>query len=302
MKLPRATDVFGAVRRIVRGPIDDLKVDPVIVRLQERLRASEEALRIAKRDLQDLTFVVDDQARKRINNAGPQRIGVDDVERLFRAGERAFEDAYTRSGWKEEMSCPYDVSSIDGHWWTRGYAYAARLIRAIEAEKALKQDSPPSSPPASSFTSGPTAPTKPARERLAAERPAVTHRFALKDEGTAVRIYITAGMYPDGRLGEVFLVADSQGSFVSGLFDAIATLISITLQHGVPLNAITSKFRHTRFPPATITEGAPDIRGATSVLDYLGAWLDLRYPGGFASAEVVRTHDLASGERFEEKK
>ena len=35
--------------------------------------------------------------------------------------------------------CPYDEDSLAAHWWTRGYAYAVRNLRAIVAEAALRE-------------------------------------------------------------------------------------------------------------------------------------------------------------------
>lgn len=36
------------------------------------------------------------------------------------------------------MQCPYVDSNPLRHWWTRGYSYEARLLRAIEAEQRLR--------------------------------------------------------------------------------------------------------------------------------------------------------------------
>ena len=34
---------------------------------------------------------------------------------------------------------PYAAGSVAHHWWTRGFAHATRLLRAIEAERSLAQ-------------------------------------------------------------------------------------------------------------------------------------------------------------------
>ena len=137
------------------------------------------------------------------------------------------------------------------------------------------------------------------REKLPKERHAITHQFALAETDNPskrTRVYIHAGMHPDGRLGEVFLVASKEGSFVSALFDTIALLISIALQHGVPLQQITRKLRFGRFEPSVVVDGAPDIPQAASLLDYIGRYLDLRFPEGRAAGEVA---ELVSGERYD---
>jgi ribonucleoside-diphosphate reductase alpha chain len=91
-----------------------------------------------------------------------------------------------------------------------------------------------------------TEPAKPYRRRLPDERPAITHKFSIAGhEG-----YLTVGMFEDGKPGEIFIVMAKEGSIVSGLMDAFATAISMTLQYGVPLKVLVDKFSHARFEPA----------------------------------------------------
>src|SRR5712691_2426313 len=72
---------------------------------------------------------------------------------------------------------------------------------------------------------------RPARRKLPDERRAITHKFSIAGhEG-----YITVGMYEDSKPGEIFLVMAKEGSTISGLMDAFATSISMSLQYGVPL-------------------------------------------------------------------
>ena len=94
--------------------------------------------------------------------------------------------------------------------------------------------------------------------------------------------YLTMGTYSDGKLGEIFLKIDKKGSFTSGIMDGLMLILSIGLQHGVPLGVFTKHFRHTKFLPAGMTEGAPsEIKGfSDSILDYLGKYLEYRYPNG----------------------
>jgi ribonucleoside-diphosphate reductase alpha chain len=52
------------------------------------------------------------------------------------------------------------------------------------------------------------------------------------------------------------------------VMDAFSMAISIALQYGVPLETYVSKFVNMRFEPAGMTDD-PDVRMATSVVDYL---------------------------------
>ena len=88
--------------------------------------------------------------------------------------------------------------------------------------------------------------------------------------------YLTAGSYPDDGLGEIFVKLGKQGSTLAGVMDAFSMSISVGLQYGIPLEFYVSKFSNLRFEPAGMTDD-PDIRIATSVMDYLFRRLALDY-------------------------
>jgi ribonucleoside-diphosphate reductase alpha chain len=118
-------------------------------------------------------------------------------------------------------------------------------------------------------------PPRARRHRLPAERASLTHKFKVGNhEG-----YITVGLYPDGKPGEIFITMAKEGSTVSGVMDCFATAISIALQHGVSLNLLCEKFKHTRFEPSGWT-GNTDINYASSMMDYIFRWLELRFING----------------------
>ncbi|GAA0272757.1 vitamin B12-dependent ribonucleotide reductase [Actinomadura nitritigenes] len=109
-----------------------------------------------------------------------------------------------------------------------------------------------------------SAAPRPVRKRLPKQRPATVTRFSVAGaEG-----YMTASSYPDDGLGEVFLKLGKQGSTLAGVMDAFSMAISISLQYGVPLETWVEKFTNMRFEPAGMTDD-PDIRMATSVMDYI---------------------------------
>jgi ribonucleoside-diphosphate reductase alpha chain len=117
-----------------------------------------------------------------------------------------------------------------------------------------------------------TAGPLPTREFLPDERRSITHKFHVGDQEG----YLTVGLYPDGRPGELFVKINKEGSMVSGLTDAVAKLASIALQFGVPLKDLAPKMRNTRFEPYGPT-GNPEIPWATSVVDYVFHWLERKF-------------------------
>lgn len=112
----------------------------------------------------------------------------------------------------------------------------------------------------------------PLRERLPDTRRSVTHKFSINGhEG-----YITVGLYEDGRPGELFIKTAKEGSTLSGLFDTIGILTSLALQYGVPVERLATKFAHMQFEPSGWTKN-PDIRDATSIVDYIFRWMALEF-------------------------
>ena len=113
----------------------------------------------------------------------------------------------------------------------------------------------------------------PARKRMPRERQSITHKFSLGGhEG-----YITAGMYDDGTVGEIFLTdIGKEGSTLRGMMNSFATAISLSLQYGVPLETLVRKFAYMRFEPEGITTN-PEIPFAKSMPDYIMRWLASRF-------------------------
>lgn len=125
---------------------------------------------------------------------------------------------------------------------------------------------------AKEMASATSKPSDAVRRRLPDERRAITHHFSIGgQEG-----YLTVGVYEDGSPGEIFVRMAKEGSTVSGLMDGLATVVSLALQHGIPLRVLCTKLSHMRFEPSGWT-GNPKIGFAKSILDYIARWLELRF-------------------------
>ena len=161
---------------------------------------------------------------------------------------------------------------------------ASKNDDAVKGHRGLRASAAGTGTPAAA----PVAPDgTPRRHKLPDERRAITHKFSVGGhEG-----YITVGLYEDGTPGEIFLTMAKEGSTISGLMDSFATAISLTLQYGVPLEALVEKFSHMRFEPSGYTKN-PEIPIAKSLVDYLFRWLaskfltaDLKEKAGVISRE-----------------
>jgi ribonucleoside-diphosphate reductase alpha chain len=123
--------------------------------------------------------------------------------------------------------------------------------------------------------------TQPLRRRLPETRKAVTHKFDIAGhEG-----YLTVGLFEDDSPGELFITMAKEGSTIGGLMDSVATLTSMALQYGVPLDALVKKFSHQRFEPSGFTKN-PNIRNCSSIPDYVFRWMSQTFaPGKSETAE-----------------
>ncbi len=117
------------------------------------------------------------------------------------------------------------------------------------------------------------------RRNMPDTRMSLTHKFEIAGhEG-----YITVGLYPDGQPGELFVQMSKEGSTIGGLMDTVATLTSIALQYGVPLEQMVKKFAYQRFEPSGYTSN-PEIRTAYSISDYVFRWMGCQFIDGYRKA------------------
>jgi ribonucleoside-diphosphate reductase alpha chain len=166
-----------------------------------------------------------------------------------------------------------DIAEAYMDGWKKGlkalaiYRDGSKTAQALSTKASEKKSEP------AVVTNLEGAPPEPQRTRMPQERESITHKFRIgMQEG-----YITAGKYPDGSVGEIFLTdIGKEGSTIKGLMNAFATAISIGLQYGVPLEVFVNKFSYVRFEPEGITTN-PEIPFAKSMPDYIMRWLASRF-------------------------
>lgn len=111
------------------------------------------------------------------------------------------------------------------------------------------------------------------RERLPKRRESVTYSLELDSQ----KLHVDLGLYPDGRVGELFVDASKVGSAMQTALEAWAMAVSKGLQHGVLLREFTRTLAGTRETPVFVQcEVVPAIHGTRvlSTWDALARLLD----------------------------
>lgn len=119
----------------------------------------------------------------------------------------------------------------------------------------------------------------PHRRPMPTERQGITHKVEITDEasGHLQEGYITANVYEDGTLGEIFLQGwGKAGSTQEGWVQLSAILLSTAIQYGAEFPVLARKISHMKFPPSGTTNN-PEVPHCRSVPDYLMRWLVSRF-------------------------
>jgi ribonucleoside-diphosphate reductase alpha chain len=128
---------------------------------------------------------------------------------------------------------------------------------------------------------------KPIRRPMPAKR----HGFTQEGRVAGHKIYLRTGDYADGTLGEIFIDMHKEGAAFRSLVNCFAIAISKGLQYGVPLEEFVDTFTFQRFEPQGMVEGHPNIKIATSIIDYVFRVLGYEYLGRTDFVQVKPIHN-----------
>ena len=101
--------------------------------------------------------------------------------------------------------------------------------------------------------------------------------FTQKGRVGGQTIFVRTGEYGDGTLGEIFIDMHKEGASFRSLMNCFSIAVSVGLQYGVPLEEFVDKFAFTRFEPSGMVEGHPNVKNATSIVDYIFRLLGFEY-------------------------
>jgi ribonucleoside-diphosphate reductase alpha chain len=100
------------------------------------------------------------------------------------------------------------------------------------------------------------------------------------------KVFLRTGEYDDGSLGEIFIDMHKEGAAFRSLMNCFAMAVSVGLQYGVPLETYVEQFTFTRFEPHGVVGGHPNIKFATSIVDYIFRVLGVEYLKRYDFAQV----------------
>ena len=108
-------------------------------------------------------------------------------------------------------------------------------------------------------------------------------------------VFVRTGEYEDGTLGEIFVDMHKEGATFRSLMNCFAIAVSVGLQYGVPLEEYVEKFTFTRFEPAGMVMGHPNIKSSTSIIDFIFRLLGYEYQNRTDLVHVITEQKAITG-------
>ncbi|MEE8433616.1 MAG: vitamin B12-dependent ribonucleotide reductase, partial [bacterium] len=133
--------------------------------------------------------------------------------------------------------------------------------------------------------------------RFRRELPRRRTGFTLEASVAGHKVFLRTGEYENGELGEIFIDMYKEGAAYRSMMNSFAQAISTGLQHGVPLEKYVKMYTFTRFEPYGMTDH-PNVRTATSILDFIFRILGMEYLGRDDLVHVKPEVEPLSDERF----
>ncbi|MCB9595740.1 MAG: vitamin B12-dependent ribonucleotide reductase [Sandaracinaceae bacterium] len=192
----------------------------------------------------------------------PNESTVEDVERIY------------YEGWKLGLKAVA--------LYRDGCKASQPLSSGAEKEKEEEVEAKPAIAPVAAAPKHELTPPKTVRHRLPKKRSGFTQEARIGGH----KVFLRSGEYQDGSLGEIFVDMHKEGAAFRSLMNCFAISVSMGLQHGVPLSSYVDQFTFTRFEPGGMVQGHPNIKFATSIIDYVFRVLGVEYLQRYDFAQV----------------
>ncbi|HZK34041.1 MAG TPA: vitamin B12-dependent ribonucleotide reductase [Bacillota bacterium] len=121
----------------------------------------------------------------------------------------------------------------------------------------------------------------PIRVKAQGRRAGYTHSAKIGD----IELYITINFYTDGRIAELFISTDKEGTVVKGLLASLSKAISNMLQYNIPAKDISRMLRGQQYEPSGFVSRHPFIKQASSISDLVSKIIDIEL-GDYSRCQV----------------
>ncbi|HHU07837.1 MAG TPA: vitamin B12-dependent ribonucleotide reductase [Clostridiaceae bacterium] len=130
--------------------------------------------------------------------------------------------------------------------------------------------------------------SEPVRQRIKPRgiRSGVTHPAQIED----IKVYITVNRDEEGKITEIFMTTDREGTLITGLLNSLSKTISVMLQYDIPTEQISKMLRGQKFEPYGFVQRHPHIKYCTSVSDLISKVLDIE-SGDYSRVQVKPTQE-----------
>lgn len=123
---------------------------------------------------------------------------------------------------------------------------------------------------------------KPAqRKRIVGIRDGRTHLAQID----GVKIYTTVNRNDAGKISELFVTTDREGTTIMGLLNSLSKTISVMLQYGIPPESISKMLRGQMYEPYGFVQSHPNIKYVTSISDLISKVIDIEL-GDYTRVQV----------------
>jgi ribonucleoside-diphosphate reductase alpha chain len=191
-----------------------------------------------------------------------------------------------------------EVQAIYEEGWKLGLKAVALYRDGCKASQPLSTSSKERSEEKESIAPVAAAAARPSSaairpEGLRVRLPKKRHGFTQEAHVGGHKVFLRTGEYEDGTLGEIFIDMHKEGAAFRSLMNCFAMAVSVGLQYGVPLETFVEQFTFTRFEPHGVVSGHPNIKFATSIVDYIFRVIGVEYLKRYDFAQVKPAEEVS---------
>lgn len=119
------------------------------------------------------------------------------------------------------------------------------------------------------------------RDKPLGIRVGTTHPAQIDD----VKIYTTVNRDENGKICEIYITTDREGTIITGLLNSLSKSISVMLQYHVPAKDIAKMLRGQKYEPYGFVQKHPYIKNVSSISDLISKVIDIEL-GDFSRCQV----------------